>query len=46
MYESYPIAITEIPLSWNDPNLLELTITMHFKDYTIVGSNVSRENSI
>jgi len=46
MYESYPIAISEIPLSWNDPNLLELTITMHFKDYTIVGSNVSRENSI
>jgi hypothetical protein len=32
----------ETPLSWSDTRLLELTIVLNFKDFTIVGSDVER----
>ena len=42
MFETYPVNIMETPLSWSDTRLLELTIVLNFKDFTIVGSDVER----
>ena len=40
LFEAFPTAIREIPLSWGDSgNLLHLNIGISFTDFTIVGAN-------
>lgn len=42
MFDAYPVVITEVPISWNDPGIVELTISAHFREYVIVGTNLRR----
>lgn len=42
MFDAYPVIITEVPISWNDPGIVELTISAHFREYVIVGTNLRR----
>jgi hypothetical protein len=41
MFQAFPTAISDIPLSWGDGNLLKINVTIAFTDYTIAGSGVS-----
>lgn len=41
LYEAFPSAIREVPLSWNDTqNLTRLSIAISFSEFTIVGSSI------
>jgi hypothetical protein len=40
LFEAFPVAIRDIPLSWGDSgNLMSLNVSISFTDFTIVGAN-------
>lgn len=41
LYEAYPSSLKDMTLSWSETNLLALSLTMTYTNYTIVGSNVN-----
>lgn len=42
LYEAFPTSISQVPLGWNDTqDLLRLSISITYSNYSIVGSNLS-----
>jgi len=47
LFEAFPAAIRDIPLSWGDSgNLMSLNVTLSFTDFTIVGANFASPYTI
>jgi len=47
LFEAFPTAIREIPLSWGDAgNLMHINVGISFTDFTIVGANFSSPYTI
>lgn len=40
LFEAFPTAIREFPLSWGDPNLLKINVGINYTEYTIEGSTL------
>lgn len=40
LYEAFPVAMREVPLSWGDGSLMKLNISMTYTSYALVGSSV------
>lgn len=40
LYEAFPVAMREVPLSWGDGSLMRLNISMTYTSYALVGSSV------
>ena len=46
MFDAYPVVITEVPISWADPGIVELTLSAHYREYVIVGTNLRRQQTL
>lgn len=42
LFEAFPTAIREFPLSWGDPNLMRINVQLAYTEYTIEGSTIQR----
>lgn len=40
LFEAFPTAIREFPLSWGDPNLLRINVGINYTEYTIENSTL------
>lgn len=45
LYEAFPSAIREIPLSWGDGNLLRINVQLAYTEYTIEGSTIQKNTA-
>lgn len=45
LFEAFPIAIRETPLSWGDSNLVRINVSIAYTEYTIEGSTIQRNES-
>jgi hypothetical protein len=46
LFDAYPVVITEVPISWADPGIVELTLSAHYREYVIVGTNLRRQQTL
>jgi hypothetical protein len=40
LYEAFPVAMREMPLSWGDGSLMRLNLSISYTSYALVGSSV------
>jgi|LakMenE01Jun11ns_1017448.scaffolds.fasta_scaffold9957288_2 hypothetical protein len=45
LFEAFPSALREIPLSWGDGNLMRINVSLAYTEYTIEGSSILRTRS-
>lgn len=45
LFDAFPTAIREFPLSWGDSNLLKINVSIAYTEYTIENSSVQPTNS-
>lgn len=45
LFEAFPTAIRELPLSWGDPNLMRINVQLAYTEYTIEGSTIQRNQA-
>jgi hypothetical protein len=45
LFDAFPTAIREFPLSWGDSNLLKINVSIAYTEYTIENSSIQPTNS-
>lgn len=44
LFEAFPSAIRELPLSWGDPNLMRINVNLSYTEYVIENTSVNARN--
>lgn len=45
LFEAFPSAIREIPMSWGDSNLMRISVNLSYTEYMIENSSIDRRNT-